>query len=114
MLKISHCTAGSIEILENSLGRAYHHPKLLAKGCAPPALPPSEQPAVPISSLIHSTIRLHFAHRDARYHALDELEASGALLNLAIETNNVFGATDEDIYNCVMRGQKFEGARWTW
>ena len=32
MLKISHCTAGSIEILENGLGRAYHHLKLLAKG----------------------------------------------------------------------------------
>ena len=61
--------------------------------------------------------------------ALDELEASGALrhsnqmdiaelLNPAIETrtslNIVFGATDEDIYNRVMRGQKFEGARWTW
>ena len=57
--------------------------------------------------------------------ALDELEASGALqhsnqmdiaelLNPAIETNNVFGATDEDIYNCDMRGQKIEGARWTW
>ena len=59
--------------------------------------------------------------------ALDELEASGALqhsnqmdiaelLNLAIETSLgiVFGATDKDIYNCVMRGQKIEGARWTW
>ena len=51
--------------------------------------------------------------------ALDELEASGALqhsnwmdiaelLNLAIKTNNVFSATDKDIYNCMMEARKLK------
>ena len=51
--------------------------------------------------------------------ALDKLEATGALqrsnrmnimelLNLAIETNNIFGATNEDIYNSVMEARKLK------
>ena len=55
--------------------------------------------------------------------ALDELEATGALqcpnwmgimelLNLAIEADDISGATDQDIYECVMevkRMRKHEG-----
>ena len=51
--------------------------------------------------------------------ALDELEATGALqhsnqmdipelLNPAIETNNIFGATNEDIYNSMMEARKLK------
>ena len=95
-----------------------------------PALPSSEQrePAVPISSLIHSTDSDTAAAttfncishtKTLVTTALDELETTGALqhsnrmditelLNPAIETNNIFRATDEDIYNSMMEARKLK------
>ena len=95
----------------------------------PPALPSFEQlePTVPISSLIHSTDSDTAATTlDCISHTktlittvLDKLEATGALqhsnqmdipelLNPAIETNNIFGATNEDIYNSMMEARKLK------
>jgi len=90
-----------------------------------PTLPPPEQPTLPISALIHptqmdtaaTTVDCISHSKTLLTTALDELEATGALqhsnrmsiaelLNPAIETDNIFGATDKDIYECVMEARK--------
>jgi DDE superfamily endonuclease len=87
------------------------------------------QPTLPISSLIHPTDAVNDSDTGPTVHAetlveraLDDLEATGVLhrsnrmnitelLNPAVETHNLFNATDEDIFDSVMDAKRFrEGA----